>query len=117
IYEVLLTNGKPIPACYQGDDFIKFTINRRISKPEIITFINRANDEFQLTQKELICLGLIAQQTSLSAIQFSKELNLPDQPNAIRHWLGRLPSLDLIKTKGKTKGLEYYINPEFLKRV
>lgn len=61
-------------------------------------------------------MGLIAQHTSLSSIEFSKVLNLPQQ-NAIRDWLGRLPELGLIKSKGKTKGVEYFVNPEFLRRL
>jgi ATP-dependent DNA helicase RecG len=117
MYEVLLANGKQIPIPYQGDDFVKFTIKRHITKPEIVSFINRANADFQLTQKEIICLGLIAQHNSLSAIQFNKILSLPDLPNVIRHWLGRLPALALIKSRGKTKGMVYYVNPEYLKKV
>lgn len=59
---------------------------------------------------------MIAQHTTLSAIEFSKVLYLPQQ-NAIRDWLGRLQDLELVQSKGKTKGVEYFINPEFLKQV
>lgn len=117
MYEVLLTNGKQIPIPFQGDDFVQFTIKRHIAKPEIVSFINRANNEFQLTQKEIICLGLIAQHVNLSAIQFSLVLNLPDLPNVIRNWLGRLPELGLIKSRGRTKGMVYFINPDYLKKA
>jgi len=116
IYQVLLSNAKHIPIPYQGDDFVQFTINRRISKTELVSLINRANEEFQLNSKELISLGLIAQHNSISALQFSKELNLPDTPNVVTNWLGRLAELELVITKGKTKGTEYLVNPEFLKK-
>ncbi len=117
MYQVLLSNAKHIPNPYQGDDFVRFTIDRRISKPEIISLINRANDEFQLNSKELISLGLIAQYNSLSAIEFSKELNLPNQQNVIPTWLGRLVDIGLITSKGRTKGTEYMVNPDFLKNA
>ncbi|MEO6830819.1 MAG: ATP-binding protein [Chitinophagaceae bacterium] len=117
MYQVLLSNAKHIPIPCQGDDFVKFTINKRISNTEIIPLINRANAEFTLNSKELISLGLIAQDNSITAIQFSKELNLPDTPNVVSHWLGRLLDLRLIIQKGKTKGTEYLVNPEFLKKV
>jgi ATP-dependent DNA helicase RecG len=52
----------------------------------------------------------------LSAIEFSKNLSLK-QPNAIRDWLGRLIDLGLVQTKGKTKGVEYYLNPDFLRKA
>ncbi len=117
MYQVLLSNAKHIPIPYQGDDFVKFTINKRISKTEIVSLINRANIEFMLNSKELISLGLIAQHTSISALQFSKELNLPDTPNVVSNWLGRLTDLELVISKGKTKGMEYLVNPEFLKKA
>jgi len=117
MYQVLLSNAKHIPISFQGDDSVKFTINKRISKPEIVSLINRANAEFVLNSKELISLGLIAQHNSISALQFSKELNLPDTPNVVSNWLGRLINMQLVINKGKTKGTEYLVNPEFLKKA
>lgn len=117
MYQVLLSNAKHIPIPYQGDDFVKFTISKHISKTEIVSLINRANAEFVLNSKELISLGLIAQHNSISAIQFSKELNLPNTPNVVTNWLGRLTELDLVISKGKTKATEYLVNPDFLKKA
>jgi ATP-dependent DNA helicase RecG len=116
MYEVLLSNGKQLPVVTEGDDRVTVTIRKRITKDEVIKLVSRANEEYQLRQKEIICLGLIAQHTTLSAIEFSKNLSLK-QPNAIRDWLGRLIDLGLIKTKGKTKGVEYYLNPDFLRKA
>jgi ATP-dependent DNA helicase RecG len=116
MYEVLLSNGKQLPVVTEGDDRVTVTIRKRITKDEVIKLVSRANEEFQLRQKEIICLGLIAQHTTLSAIEFSKNLSLK-QPNAIRDWLGRLIDLGLVKTKGKTKGVEYYLNPDFLRKA
>jgi ATP-dependent DNA helicase RecG len=116
MYEILLSNGKQIPIPTEGEDRVTVTIKKRILKNEVVKLVSRANDEFQLNQREIICLGLIAQHTTLSATEFSKVLNL-SQSNAIRNWLGRLPDLELIKTKGKTKGVEYFVNPDFLRKV
>jgi ATP-dependent DNA helicase RecG len=54
MYQVLLSNAKHIPIPFQGDDYVKFTIERRITKPEIITIINRASSQLGLRTKELI---------------------------------------------------------------
>lgn len=116
MYEILLSNGKQVPVPSEGEDRVTVTIRKHIVKPEVVKLVSRANDEFQLRQKEIICLGLIAQHGSLSSIEFSKVLNLPQQ-NAIRDWLGRLPELELILSTGKTKGVEYFVNPEFLRRL
>jgi ATP-dependent DNA helicase RecG len=116
MYEILLSNGKQLPIPTEGDDRVTVTVKKRITKNEVVKLVSRANEEYQLRQKEVICLGLIAQHTTLSAIEFSKILNLQQQ-NAIRDWLGRLQDLDLVRSKGKTKGVEYYVNPDFLRKV
>lgn len=115
LYQILLAHGKQIPVPFQGDDFVMITIMRHILKKEIVALINRANEKFFLHSKEQISLGLIAQYNSLSAIEFVKALNLPDTPNVVKHWLGRLPDFGLIISKGRTKGMEYMVNPDFLK--
>ena len=115
MYEILLANGKQVPIASEGDDRVVIIVKKRILKNEVIKLVSRANEDFQLSQKEIICLGLIAQNTTLSAIEFSKVLNLP-QKNEIHQWLGRLPDLGIIKSKGKTKGVEYFVNPDFLKK-
>jgi ATP-dependent DNA helicase RecG len=116
MYEILLGNGKEVPEPRQGDDRVSVTIKKRITKKEIVSFIYRVNDEYQLRQKELICLGLIAQHSALSAIEFSFLLSLSEQA-AIRNWLGRLLDFGIVKSKGKTKGTEYFINSELLRKT
>lgn len=116
ICETLLSNGKQLPLPEEGADRVSITVKKRIAKPEIVSFINRMNEQYQLRQKELICLGLIAQYTSLSSLEFSKALELPGQ-QAIKDWLGRLTDLDIIKTSGKTKGTAYFVNPQMLRSI
>ncbi len=116
MYEILLANGKQVPIPHEGDDRVTVTIKKQILKTEVIKLVNRASEEFQLTQREVISLGLIAQHTTLSAVDFSRLLHLPKH-SSIGDWLGRLPELHLIKKKGKTKGVEYFVNPEFLRKA
>lgn len=118
VYEVLLSSGKKIPTAFQGDDFVSVKVERRILKPEIVSLMERANKEFLLSQRQLISLGLIAENNSLSALEFNSKLNLSSisQPNSTKQWLGNLQDLGLIKSKGKTKALEYFVNPEFLRK-
>jgi len=116
LYEVLLSNGKQVPVLAEGDDRVFVTIKNKIFKPEIVSIIEVAEATYNLKQREKICLGLIAQHTSLSSVEFSKILNFQNQPNAIRDWLGKLIEYGLIKSKGKTKGVEYFINSEFLRK-
>lgn len=115
IYATLLSMGKPLPHPQELGDRVKVTIEKRIIKQEVIRFMEKAHQEFQLRTKEIISLGLIAQNTSLTAIEFSKILHLVEA-NAVRDWLGRLIDLDLVRQRGKTKGTTYYIKPQLLKQ-
>ncbi len=116
MYEVLLRDGKQIPIPSEGDDRVTVVVKKRIIKNEVISLINTINDEYQLRQKELICLGLIAQHVTLSALEFSEILNLSNQ-NGIRDWLGRLLDLEIVQSIGRTKGVEYFINPKLLQKA
>jgi len=78
--------------------------------------MDKANKNYQLRPKEIISLGLVAQHNTLSAIEFSKILGLKE-PNSIRTWMGRLIEKNLIQTKGKTKGMEYFVNADLLKKL
>jgi ATP-dependent DNA helicase RecG len=46
---------------------VQVTVRRRILKPEVIDFIAKADQTFQLTQRERIALGLLAQHDALTA--------------------------------------------------
>jgi ATP-dependent DNA helicase RecG len=113
VFEVLLANGKQIPETTMGDDRVTVTVKKRIAKPEIVSFLNNINNEYQLNQKEMICLGLISQHNGLSAMEFSKILELPDEAK-IKTWLGKLQELKIVMTEGNTKGTKYFVNPKVL---
>jgi len=116
IYELLLGSGKLLPLVTQGDDRVVVTIPKQFISKEIVKIMDRANQEYQLKQKEIITLGLIAQHTSLSAVELSKLLNQNDS-KGLTPWLGRLPNIKLVLTKGIKKATEYYINPDFYRKI
>jgi ATP-dependent DNA helicase RecG len=116
IYEVLLSEGKQIPVVEEKSDRVKVTVFSPIFNKEAIRLIEKANTDFPLKQKELICLGLIALNNSLSAVELANILDVKEK-NGMRGWLGKLPRYGLVLSKGKTKGTEYFINPEFLRQL
>ena len=116
VYELLLSAGKPLPIVEEGDDRVTVIVQKQIINKEVVKLMDKANKEFQLRQKEIIALGLIAQHNSISAIQLSKILNQKDD-TGLQNWLGRLINLELILSNGKTKGTEYFINSQFLRRL
>lgn len=116
IYEALLASGRPAPVVTEGNDRVTVVVQRRIVRPEVVDFLAKADQQFNLSQRERITLGLIAQSESLTAIEMVRRLELKDA-DALRPWFGRLADLGLVQTKGKTKGTEYRVDPELLRRL
>ena len=52
---------RPVPLAEEGADWVKVTICRRIVKPEVMRLVTEADGRFQLTQRERIALGILAQ--------------------------------------------------------
>ncbi|RMG81243.1 MAG: ATP-dependent DNA helicase, partial [Bacteroidetes bacterium] len=116
IFKTLLSAGKPVPEPRESADRVRVTIRKRIVNQDIINFIDKANQEFQLNTKELISLGLIAQHGALTAIEMSKVLGL-QVDETVRNWLGKLVEFGLVNMKGKTKGTTYYIDSDLLRKL
>jgi len=114
VYELLLGNGKEVPNVYEGDDRVVVTIKKQIISNEVLHLMDKASKELQLRQRELITLGLIAQNDGISAIELANVLNVVNS-NGVQSWLGRLLDMELVQSKGKTKGTFYFVNPEFLR--
>lgn len=114
MYEVLLSNGKQIPIVEEGDDYVKAIVGRRIISQEAIKVIRYALQMTELRQKQIICLGLIAQHESLSAADLIKLLNLKNR-DALSPWLDKLVDDGIVETSGRKKGKEYRVCSHILK--
>ena len=114
MYEVLLSNGKQIPIVEEGDDYVKAIVGRRIISQEAIKVIRYALQVTELRQKQIICLGLIAQHESISAADLIKLLNLKNR-DALSPWLDKLVDDGIVETSGRKKGKEYRVFSHILK--
>lgn len=114
MYEVLLSNGKQIPKVEEGDDYVKAIVGRRIISQEAIKVIRYALQVTELRQKQIICLGLIAQHESLSAADLIKLLNLKNR-DELSPWLDKLVDDGIVETSGRKKGKEYRVCSHILK--
>ena len=116
IYVTLLTSGRPAPLVSEGNDRVSVVIQRRIVRPEVVDFLAKADQHFNLTQRERIVLGTIAQNESLTGVEIVRRLELQGA-HALRPWLGRLSQLGLVKVRGRSRGAEYLVEPELLRRL
>lgn len=116
MYEVLLSQGKSVPEPKEGPDRFEVTVRRRILKPQIIDFMAKADQTFQLTQRERIALGLLAQHEALTARELVKALEL-SSVDALNPWISRLLSWRLVQSSGRTQAMRYFVDPEILRRL
>jgi len=105
-----------LPIVKETDERVTVIVKKQFVSKEVVRLMDKASGEFQLRQKEVISLGLLAQQQSYSAIELSSVLNQNDE-TGLRHWLGRLLDLGLVEKTGKGKGTQYSVNPEFIRKI
>tara|TARA_R110000744_G_scaffold237369_4_gene354808 strand:+ start:13415 stop:15058 length:1644 start_codon:yes stop_codon:yes gene_type:complete len=114
VYELLLGNGKELPIVIEDDDRVTVILKKQIVSKDVLKLMDKASQDLQLKQKEVIALGIIAQKQGISAIELSKILNI-SKPNGLQYWLNKLIGTDVVLSKGKTKGTFYFVNPEFIR--
>lgn len=116
IFEVLLSQGRPMPELIETHDRVQVTVRRRILKPEVIDFIAKADQTYQLTQRERIALGLLAQHDALTARELADTLELPSI-EALQPWLKRLLDWHLVQSAGRTQATRYFVDPGLLRSL
>lgn len=116
IFEVLLSQGRPAPELIETHDRVQVTVRRRILKPEVIDFIAKADQTYQLTQRERIALGLLAQHDALTARELANTLELATV-EAVQPWLKRLLEWHLVHSAGRTQATRYFIDPALLRNL
>jgi len=114
IYDRLLSQGRPAPVPEEGADWVKVTIQRRIVKPELIKLLEEADKSFQLSQRERITLGILAQTEGLTAEMLAQALEVTEAGD-LKPWLGRLLDLGLVETSGRTRALKYFVTSAWLR--
>ena len=89
---------------------------RQVLQPGVIRLLAEASLRYQLTQRERIVLGLLAQTEGLSAVELAGRLDL-HEPSALRPWLDRLLDWGLVEQMGRTRGARYFVPPALLREA
>ncbi|MDR2551127.1 MAG: putative DNA binding domain-containing protein [Desulfobulbus sp.] len=114
MYDRLLSQGRPAPIAEEGPDWVKVTVQRRILKLEVLQLIAEADERFQLSQRERITLGVLAQTEGMTARELATALET-GTAEQLETWLGRLVDSGLVQTVGKTSGKRYFVSPTHLR--
>ncbi|MCQ2122983.1 MAG: putative DNA binding domain-containing protein [Fibrobacter sp.] len=116
MYETLLAYGKDVPEVVEENDCVRVIIKRQVINQEAIQFADAADSVYHLTQKQKICLGLIALHESVTASFLISKLNLKDA-NELRSWIQKLLELGIvISTDTRSKAKEYRIAADILRK-
>lgn len=116
IYEKLSLDGKLFPIIETNINYVNVTIYSNIIDSEILQVLDFLGQHYQLTQKEIIVLGIIVREKKILGYDLSKILQLPNDNrlHRLRSWINKLIDKNILITEGRTKGLMYRINPKIL---
>lgn len=116
MYDIQLSQGRPVPLPSEGVDSVSVVIGRRVVKPAVVKLMAEADARFQLRQRERITLGLLAAAADgLTARELTLQLELPGSEELRSAWLGRLLEFGLVQFAGKTQAMRYFVTPALLK--
>jgi len=113
IYEITSRDAKAFPIPVSDYNTTSVTFYSKILDEATILLIDFIANNYQLSQKEYIVLGIIARHKKILATQLSKELQLTEE-NRLRSFVSRLAEQSILITRGIKKGTEYLINPKLI---
>ena len=96
IFDRLLAGARKAPVVKDTGDSVHVSITRHILDPDIIELVADAHQIHQLTQRERIVFGLLAQTRTRSMADLAAQLGLLN-PEELASWTGRLVELGLIE--------------------
>lgn len=113
MYETQLSLGKCIPTIFEGDDFVRVTVERKIISKEasrLVEYITFNFPEIAKSSRAMIAFGLILQAELLPATKLAEILQIQED-DRLRSYVGGLLSEGIVLSRGMGKGTKYYINP------
>lgn len=113
MYDRLLSAGKEAPMVVEGDDFVEVTIYRKILDSENLKLLEFVNQNYSLTQKNRIALGIIATKQKILSTELSLLLQL-QEGERMRSYVDNLVNLGILVTRGQKKGNAFLINPKLI---
>jgi ATP-dependent DNA helicase RecG len=114
IYERLSLDAKSFPDIESDYNKVTVELKPNIIDLEALRFIDYVAQNFTLTQREKIVVGIVAQQQKILSTKLSKVLQLSDE-DRLRSWIGQLIDNKILIKRGQKKANEFLINPELLR--
>lgn len=113
VYEILLSQGRPLPELAEGNDSVTVTLHRRFPDRNVIRFIARVGEFLNLTPNEKIVLGMLAKNGPVTAQKIVERLGIKSVGD-LKEWMERLLQQGIIVRTGSTRATQYSIAPDTL---
>lgn len=113
IYEISSMDSKRPPIIESSFNETKVIMYSEIQSPEIIPLLDYTQSHYQLSQKNLIVLGAIAQAEKFRSVDLVNFLQLSEEER-LRSYIANLLKDELILKDGRGKGTSYRINPKLV---
>ena len=116
MYDILLSQGRPVPKVRESHDTVILTLDRCPPDSTVVNFIAAASDSNDLRQMDRIVLGLIAEGIGITARSLAKRLGM-DSAAEVKERIEHLSDMNLVSATGKGSGRKYFIDPETFKSL
>lgn len=113
IYEIASRDSKSFPIIQSDFNTTMVLQYSKIMDEEALLIVDFIAKNYQLSQKELIVLGIVARHKKILTTLLTKELQLSDE-DRLRTYVGKLTEKSILITRGIKKGTEYLINPKLI---
>ena len=113
IYELNAMYTKELPEVYSDFNTTKVIQTSKILNEEMLPVLDYVTQNYEIFQKNLIALGLIAQHKKLLSTELTDLLQLLDNKK-MRSYVDNLIDLGIVITRGIKKGNEFLINPKII---
>lgn len=113
MYDLLLSAGKEMPIVMEGDDYVEVTVFRKIIDAENLKLLEYVNQNYSLTQKNRIALGIVASKQKILSTELSLLLQL-QKGERMRSYVDNLLEQGILITRGQKKGNAFLINPKLI---
>lgn len=116
IYELNSVDAKKMPIIENDYNSVRVTQYSTIINHDLLPLFSHVKNHYRLTQKNIIALGLVAQNEKIASTDLVKLLQLSDN-DRMRHYVENLVSQGILITRGIKKGTQYLVNPRLLQNA
>jgi ATP-dependent DNA helicase RecG len=113
IYQLNAMDSKKMPVVESDFSQVVVTQYSGIIDEDILPILDYVGKNYELSQKDMIALGIIAQRQKLLSTELSNLLQLENKER-LRAYTDRLLKMGLVKSRGIKKGTEFLISPELI---